>query len=359
MIHRLMAAALALATLLQMGLTSVRAGTTTVPEVWMCRSGITALADDSQWPCTAGKVDVVKIFIDEIPTVPITDLRAFVQTLQAHQIKIAIELAGLADWHAQDGGQAAALSFADEYAKVQPLITPVAQGGAGGRIAYLDFDGPVRRMLYPFGQQQSYQTLDSATDQLVVAMQLWRGALPNVQFMLLTNFPNWGWKGQPAYNNLGLNPGPLGYGDYMDELTTAPRKAAHAGIPFLAVTVDNPYDYAIGAHSSNQPGLIQGIDWIARLADLEAECQQRGLGINMIYNSERAGNQGTGSDALYTTETIAFVNLHLGSGATPERAVIESWYFYPTAYTPESTPYTMTNLIKRAMPLLKGVPACP
>ena len=43
----------------------------------------------------------------------------------------------------------------------------------------------------------------------------------------------------------------------------------------------------------------------------------------------------------------------------PERALIESWYFYPTSYTPDSTPYTLTNLVKRATRSLKGVSGCP
>jgi hypothetical protein len=313
-------------------------------EIWMCKGNPWGLGTSNEWEYVKHNVDVVKLYIDQVNSASITQLRNLVTMFKKYNIKIAIELAGLANWHANKLDQSAERSFLDESRKVKLLTDPVSEGGAGGTIAYLDMDGPIRRMLYPSNNEPGYHTVDSATDELVEVMQLWRERYPDIQFMLLSNFPNWGWKSGPAYNNFGYSPGPMGWGDYYPVLQMAIQKTNAAGIPLTGVTLDNPYGYAIGRHNSNQPGVIAGIDFLARLRDVEEYVEGEGLRCGIIYNSEEGGNASTGSDQKYYDETLAFIDEHLDYGATPSNYTIQSWYPYPSAYLPETTEHTMTYL---------------
>ncbi|VAX40819.1 hypothetical protein MNBD_PLANCTO03-2064, partial [hydrothermal vent metagenome] len=304
------------------------------PTVWMCDAGLTTIDTPDGWECTLANIDIVKLYIDEINSASQADLIAMVQLLNYYDIDIAIELGGLVDWHADKGKQSAEMSFANEFAKVRKLTDPIDQGGAGGSVAILDMDGPIRRMLWPNNTNPGYHTLETATDELADVMLLWADALPGAQVSLLINFPNWGWKGEPAYNNLGLPPGPLGYGDYFDAFVMAVAKTQTAGAPLVSVTIDNPYDYAIGEHNSNQDRLIAGIDWMGRILDLEAESTRQSLAVNVVFNSERGGQT---SGALFAADSLAFIDLYLARGGTPEGAIMQSWYPYPDTILPETT----------------------
>ena len=44
-------------------------------------------------------------------------------------------------------------------------------------------------------------------------MRVWRARFPKIQFFALTNFPNWGWKGEMSYWGGGMF-----YGDYFEAL---------------------------------------------------------------------------------------------------------------------------------------------
>jgi len=320
-------------------------------EIWMCKGNPWVLGTSLEWELVKHNVHAIKLYVDQVNSASITNLRNLVKVCKANKIKIAIELGGLVDWRADDvdprTGESltAEMSFSDEYGKIKRLTDPVSEGGAGGYITYLDMDGPIRRSLYPSNQEQGYHDLDSATDELAEVLGLWRAQFPDLEFMLLTNFPCWGWKGEPAYFSYGFSTGPLGYGDYFDALTMALQKTSAAGVTFAGVTADNPYDYAIGEAPSNQYSLIRDIDFMSRLRDLEEYVEGQGLGFNMIYNSARAGNQSSGSNQLYHDETLAFIDEHLAYGATPLRYIIQSWYYYPTQWVPETSGYTMTQLV--------------
>ena len=322
-------------------------------EIWMCDGNAWGLGTSTEWEFVKHNVDVVKLYIDQVNRASITDLRNLVTMFKKYNIKIAIELGGLVNWRADEQDQSAELSFRDESRKVKLLTDPVSEGGAGGTIAYLDMDGPIRRMLYPNSNEPGYHTVESATDELVEVMQLWRERYPDIKFMMLSNFPNWGWKTGPAYNNFGYSPGPLGWGDYFPVLQMAIQKTNAAGISLTGVTLDNPYGYAIGRHRSNQSGVIAGEDFLARLRDAEEYVEGEGLRIGIIYNSEEGGNATTGSDQLFYDESLAFIDEHLDYGATPSNYTIQSWYPYPTAYLPETTPHTMTYLTAEAIRRLR------
>jgi hypothetical protein len=333
---------------------------------------LTRLADNpNDWDCAALRFDVVKIYIGEIQSKTVTDLYYLVQSLKSNHIKIAIEMAGLTKSSWNQGTLSAEFSFNQQNAIIQKLTgQPVfsqsgagevfVSGGAGADVSYLVFDGPIRRVVWPNSQdpsgQPSFHTVDSATDEVVDAMGLWANEIPGVQIIVLSNFPNWGWKGSPAYNNFGLPPGMTGWGDYFEILDKITTKAAALGVPLTGFAADNPYGYALGNHTTNQAHTIAGIDWIARLLDFENDVHLRGLEFHQIFNSEIGGAV---SNIDFEVETLDFIDLYLASGGQPDAAVLQTWYDFPDALTPDDLPGTMTNLIITAAPKFGPITVCP
>ena len=323
------------------------------PRIWMCRKDAWVLgAQPEAWEFVGKHCDVIKLYIDQIRRADEADLRRFAQVVEARGIEIAVECAGLCNWRAKHGDHAGEMSFQDEFRKVKRYLD------AGGRVKYLDMDGPFRRMFYQrtkAGMTRSdYHTLDTAAQELVDAMRLWREAVPELEFYLLTNFPNWGYGEHPAYHSWRFaGEGKMGWGDYKRVLATAIDRTNEAEIPLRGVTVDSPYDYTIGAFRSNQPAVTRGVDWIGRIRELEDDVEARGLEFNLIVNSSRAGSPKTGSDELFAQETLAFVDLYRDRGGTPCAYIIQSWYDYPTAYVPETQPGTMAHLMKQAVVKLR------
>ena len=320
------------------------------PEVWMGGRQPWVLGQrPDQWAGLRPRVGGLTLFIDQVKTAELEDLRALVKVCGEAGVALGIECAGLCDWRAKEGDQAGELSFADEYRKVERLVTPVADGGAGGAIAYLQMDGPFRRMLYQkvgdVPAKTGYQTLDTAAIELIDAMRLWRDKLPELQFHLLTNFPNWGWGETPAYHAWAYTAeGPLGWGDYRKVLDLALERTKAADLPLTGLVVDNPYDYAIGAFRSNQLQVTAGVDWIQRIRELEDHIEAAGLQFSLILNSSRAGAEIGGSDQMYRDETLAYLDRYRAAGGTPTRWVVESWYPRPRAWLPESEPTSLTGL---------------
>jgi len=319
------------------------------PRVWMCARNAWSLgAQPEAWEFVGKHCDVIKLYIDSIRKADEADLRRFAQVVEARGIEIAVECAGLCNWRAKLGDQAGERSFQDEFRKVKRYLD------AGGKVKYLDMDGPFRRMFYQKTRagmrRANYHTLDTAAQELVDMMRLWREAVPEIEFYLLTNFPNWGYGEYPAYHGWRYTgEGKMGWGDYKRVLAKAIAQTNEAGIPLKGVTVDNPYDYAIGAVRSNQPAVTKGVDWVGRICELEDYVEAQGLEFNLIVNSSRAGSSKTGSDELFAKETLAYIDLYRGRGGTPSGYIIQSWYHYPSAYVPESQPGTMAHLMKQAI----------
>ena len=324
------------------------------PEVWMTHGNPWILGTSQEWSFVQTNLDVLKIYIDNIADADINELRNLVETLQEHEIKIAIELGGLVDWHADKQSQSAQFSFNNEFSKIKLLIDPVSQGGAGGTIDYLDMDGPIRRMLYPFNEEQDFHDFESANQQLFEMMDLWQQALPEVKVFVLTNFPNWGWKGDNAYFNIGFAPGSLGYGDYHEVVNMILDQNDQTPSVLAGITIDNPYDYTTGEAESNQPEAIQGIDWLNRIRELEELVESREMEVNLIYNHAASGDFTRGSPKDYSNETLTYIDVYEQVGGSPNGYMIQSWYFHPEAWVPETTPYTMTNLTMEAINKIKG-----
>src|SRR5690606_750548 len=147
------------------------------PRILMCYGNPWVLTDTTQWQYVYDNLDIIKIYIGNIDVRGDTAaMRTVVSNLLAHDIKIAIELGGLLDWHASKGDQVAEASFQQDYANVLPLINLIKSIDPAKSIDMLDMDGPIRRMLFPQNVKSNYQTLESAIDELLEVVEMWRSA---------------------------------------------------------------------------------------------------------------------------------------------------------------------------------------
>ncbi|MCL5270023.1 MAG: hypothetical protein M1457_05620, partial [bacterium] len=317
-------------------------------EIWFGKFQPWDLGTSNQWEFSKYNADVLLMFIDQINQADINDLRDLVTVLNRYNIKVAVEMGGLVDWRASYGDQSGEESATIEMGKVKKFTDPVEHGGAGGKITYIDMDGPIRRMLYPAPDrtEKGWHTVDSATDELVDSIRMWKTAYPDVKIFVLTNFPNWGWKGGPAYHNFSYTAGAQGYGDYHQVIQMIVAKTRAAGLPVSGVTVDNPHDYANYVFTSNQPSVTAGIDWFARMLDLEAYIEGEGLDFNLIFNCSKGGTPARGgTNQLYHDHSLQYVDEYHSRGGTPARYIFESWYTLPSIWVPESDPYSMMGLV--------------
>jgi hypothetical protein len=148
-----------------------------------------------------------------------------------------------------------------------------------------------------------------AADELVDALKLHRAAHPETKYWLLTNFPNWGWRGDVSYHARG--PQRQDYGDYDQVVRIVLEKLRAAEIPLDGVTVDNPYDYLVGEHFSVKLADPKSVDWLARVRSYEDFAREQGLTFNLIVNSQRGGQE---SDERFFRETLQMVDTYQRAG---------------------------------------------
>lgn len=222
----------------------------------------------------------------------------------------------------------------------------------GGKVRFLDVDGPIRHMLYPASGEPGFPTIEKAAEVFTQYMMGVYKERPSVEFFALTNFPNWGYRGGEGYWG-----GPC-WGDYFTALEATIRLAKKSGAPLRGITIDNPYDYAIGEIASPKLKDPKSIDWMSRVLDVEKYVHDQGLELNMIFNSQRGGEE---SAKRFRDETLAFIDLYHARGGRPDRYIIQSWYTHPThgEVVPETDPNTFTGLVKEVLIRVKGIPDVP
>jgi hypothetical protein len=131
-------------------------------------------------------------------------------------------------------------------------------------------------------------------------------------------------------------------------------KLRAANIPLAGVTVDNPYEYLIGARKSATLEDSTSIDWLARVRSYEDFARDNGLKFNLIANSEAGGKE---SDELFYTNTLKMVDAYIEAGGRPDRWFIQSWYEHPVKVVPESASFSMTALVKAAIGRIESAQA--
>lgn len=325
------------------------------PTILMCADGRNSdyypwiLSDTEQWSTVSDNIDIVKIYIGDLtPETDPEDVKAFVQALKAKDIKIAVEIGGLLDWHAHRGNEAAAYSFEEEYNQAKPFIELFDDDPDLNFIDIIELDCPIRRMLFPHDLTADYHTVDTAIAELIKLIRLWQQALPDAEINMISNFPVWGWRETPAY--FAIDGHTAGYGQYEQVILQVIEQTSAADIQLDGLTIDNPFDYAIAMAPTNQPELITGVDWMKRILELEMLARHYGIKVNMIFNSERGGRN---NNQLFSQHTLFFIDLYISQGGAPDGYWIQSWYEYPDRWLPEDEPDTMTHLLGEVVKRLK------
>jgi creatinine amidohydrolase len=319
---------------------------TAKPEVWLCAGDGTfdLLRSGAEWSFVKKNLSGIKLYVDQIDNARPGQLANLVRVVKENGYQVAVELGCCLDFGPMDDTNGE-WSARMELAKIDKLYA------AGGKVDFLDLDGPIRRLMHPEGRRdgQRFESMEKAAVEVVDAVRAFHKAHPEIRFWHLTNFPNWGYKGDVSYHARG--PARQDYGEYDDVHRLVFEKLKAAGIPLSGVTIDNPFDYLTGEHSSVKLKSPKSVDWLKRVRAYEDRCRAEGLDVNLIVNSERGGQQ---SDELFHRETLRMVDTYLKAGGHPTRWIVQTWYPYPKQIVPETAPHSMTALVKAVIQRLRS-----
>lgn len=323
-------------------------GRCTDPEVWLCTGRAFDLArSDSGWDTVKQRLTGIQLYIDKVNTAKPEELRALVQIVKEVDLKVSIECGGtlgFAPLSDLNGEQSARI----ELAKIEKWCR------VGGTVDYLNLDGPVRRLLYPMrGRRRipGFTSIERCARELADYLKAVRQRHPQIQFFLLTNFPNWGYCGDVSYHARGENR--QDWGDYDKVVRTVLRVLKEEGLRLTGVTVDNPYEYLVGEHFSVKLKDPTETDWLRRVRTYEDFSHERELEFNLIINSEAGGKE---SDQAFHDRTLRMLDAYCRAGGRPTRYIVQSWYEYPRTIVPEDKTYSMTALVKAVMEKLDAAP---
>ncbi len=275
----------------------------------------------------------------------IDQLKGLKAVVDQYHLQIEVEMAGLSQWMSVQGDNMGKASAEQELSWMENYIKPVSEGGAGGVVDIAVFDDPLYRCLYPNDRDEG-KTVAYAAAQIADAMTIWQTRFPKIKVFLGTNFPNWGWKGTPAYFNFAEMKGKYGRGEYSSVFLETLQILKVKGKKLDGVMVDNPADYAQKLAVSNQPDVIKSTDFIKRAIELEKLVKQHGLKYAMWINTDIQDIEPDGvfdtatRDRMYYQHMSAYAQLYRSLGGEPDVWVTFSWMKSPTEMYPETKPYT-------------------
>jgi len=163
--------------------------------VWMHHRHWPALVEDETgWEQVRADLDGIKFSIDRFNLGSIDQLRRLGEMMREKDIVSAVECGGLLNMQPMDD------TIGERTAEVE-LAKLDALKQAGITLDYLHLDGPIRRTLNdPLRHGgTTLESPDMAVAELIDYMRLVREDHPSVKFSFGSNFPNWGYKGGPAY----------------------------------------------------------------------------------------------------------------------------------------------------------------
>lgn len=330
-------------------------GAGAIPELWTCTLSLNATSDTdilwayaspnrlNEWANLRSNIKVLKVYINPLGSASAAVMQNLADISLANAFKISVEIGGISNasvvYHPDRIG---ASSFEVES---QKLLNFTSNGGV---IHFLSMDDPIRRILYPMVDGEKVVnnlTISEANAEIVKMMQSYRDLWPHIEFIYLTNFPNWGWEDGPAYNKFSYNDGhPQGRGDFKEAFADLYLQASEAGIQFFAISADNPYNYYTYSQPSNQPDLTADVDWRQRLLNLEKFTEDLGLRFILIANI----GSSTTSEA-FQQGVFNFLEDYKADGGTPFAYMIQSWYPVPLKTLPETDPFTLSNTALEAL----------
>jgi len=322
---------------------------------------IDIVSNESEYQYLVNNLDFLTLSIGRIyDDYSLEDMQKLVAIVEEQEMEVIVELGGLLGpgWGGLPDIDNGKLSAQSEINRSRNWIR------AGGKIDYIIFDGPIRRLLYGnipknisenngvlvsghFNENRGPFSYEEAADEILSSMAEWRKEYPEIEFILGCNFPNWGWKGQQDYHKRqadGMN-----WGDYWEVVQVVMNKVQSTATSFNAMIIDFPYNYAVGEKSSPTPGNDPtAIDWIARILEMEEYVKGLGLEFHLYTNTEEQE-----SNIVYSEGTLKYVDLYRQRGGAPDGWNVKSWYDVPTNFGPESQQYSMSWLTNRVIKKLR------
>ena len=347
------------------------------PKIWLShyKLGTLATAEDGDWPVTRGGVDTAFFVINTLwplqkpmrLSIPPAAAAAAAANLHKNNIKIGIECGyfdhpvEMTDWKnpASDvvpirSDPQLTRGIGERTAKVEiAKLRSIWQ--AGHPPDYLILDDPMRRLTIP-GQDNLGQILKgmpdypSAAKEVTSYMSTMKRQFPKVKFVIIVNFPNWGWKGGPAYSVAAGRNGPMNWGDAHVALEALFSAVKSSDLPIHAIQADFPWRYF-----AEQPpdAFAATVDWPDRLLQLEQFARSKGVRFHLTTNSET----GYVSAQAFAEDSLKYLDAFLAAGGKPDHFVVQSWYPYPKELLPESEPHTSSWLAARFIQRLREIQA--
>lgn len=230
---------------------------------------------------------------------------------------------------------------------------------AGHQPDYLVLDDPMRRLTIP-GEDNPAQLLQGMADypsaalEVVAYMRVMREKFPAVQFVVIVNFPNWGWKCEPAFHTGPGRTGTMNWGDAHLALEALFPAVEKAGQSIHTLQGDFPWRYF-----AEQPtdAIAATVNWPERILQLEAYARLKGTRFNLTANSET----GYVSARAFSEDSLKYLDAYLAAGGKPDNFVVQSWYPHPKELLPESQAHSgswlTARFIERLREIEKGSPA--
>ena len=299
------------------------------------------------WPADAAReIRGIKLYIGWLSKAPDEQLARMATLVRERDLQVSVELGGLLnpDWQDQIGEKSAA-------SELPPLRR---WRDAGGRLDQIELDGPERRAkgFASWGKDPSKKITDYQViaQQIDIYLGLVAKEFPHTRFILLVNFPNWGWRGKPSYHGRGENR--QDFGDYFAALAAVLPIVQAAQPKFSGLMIDNPYDYASAKATSAKSDPQNPDDWFARIADLRAVVTTYGMTCGLVLNSERGGKT---SDEDFSNDTLAYATAVVRHGIVFDQAAVQSWYAHPTTVVGPALP-AQTAVALEVARILHGSP---
>jgi len=345
------------------------------PKIWLnhFKLGTLATAEDRDWPITREGLDTAFFAINTLwpmkrpMPLSIAPAQAAAAAAKLHKegIHIGVEC-GYFD-HSET-----LRNPADPASDVVPSASPpVIATGVGERTAhveiakirawwqaghtpdYLVLDDPMRRLTVP-GQDNPGQLLQgmpdypSAAAEVAAYMRIMRKKFPAVKFVVILNFPNWGWKGEPAFSMAPGRTGAMNWGDAHAAMEALFSTLARNDLRIDTIQGDFPWRYFAEPPSD---AIAATVDWPDRILQLEQYARDKGVRFNLTANSET----GYVSAKAFSDDSLKYLDAYLAAGGKPDRFVVQSWYPHPEELLPESKPYTGTWLAARFVRRLREI----
>jgi hypothetical protein len=270
----------------------------------------------------------------------------FVEFMKNHKIKIGAEFGHFGFHRGKDQGIQAARYAID---RLKPIFD------AGGALASLHLDGPVRRMVKGHSGNPDALTLDDIAAELAKFFKLVHESYPDVAVGFITNFPNWDYS--EAYKGFNGHYTDRSGVTYLQAMNKVHDALEEAGERIAFIEIDCPYNYYTRKRTRSDDAPL---DNKGKFLALQSWCGERGIKLHLIINCEPGPLDADATEDLkreagrrFHEGTLNYVKALRRDGVFPDAFLIQSWYKAPVKHLPETEAYTFMNTARDAIRLIK------